>query len=107
MILNDIAEVLYAPAKAFKRIIENPKYLAAILVLILFFVLAVGYETAVFSKVNVEVTSPSVNQLSQYTNATYWQASPSVNVSNNYDDYYNYSIYVAASGLSPTDSQAY
>jgi hypothetical protein len=107
LILNDIGEVLYAPAKAFKRVIENPKYLAVFLVLILFFVLAVGYETVVFSKVNVEVTSPSVNQLPQYTNATYWQASPGVNVSNNYLDYYNYSIYVAGSALPPTDSRAY
>jgi hypothetical protein len=32
LILNDLAQVLYAPQKAFKKIVENPKYLGAILV---------------------------------------------------------------------------
>ena len=107
MILNDIAEVLYAPAKAFKRIIENPKYLSAFLVLILFFVVAIGYETATFSKVYVENTSPGVNEFAKYTNATYWQASENMVVSNNYSDYFNYSIYVSTFGLPASDSQAY
>jgi hypothetical protein len=107
LILNDIAEVLYAPAKAFKRILENPKYLGAFLVLLLFFVVAIGYETVTFSKVYVENTSPTVNEFAKYTNATYWQASENVAVSNNYSDYFNYSIYVSTFGLPATDSRAY
>ena len=36
LILDDIAQVVYAPVKAFKKIIENPKYLGAIIILLLF-----------------------------------------------------------------------
>ena len=62
MILTDIGEVLYAPVKAFKRIIENPKYLAAIIIMLLFIGVALAYEATEISKVNVENTSPSVDQ---------------------------------------------
>ena len=42
MILDDFAEVIYAPAKAFKKIIENPKYLGAIIILLLFIGIQIG-----------------------------------------------------------------
>ena len=60
MILNDLAEVIYAPAKAFKKIVENPKYIGAILVLILFVGLAMGFEFVQFSKIYTENTVPQV-----------------------------------------------
>ena len=58
MILEDIAQVVYAPAKTFKKVVENPKYLAALIVLILFIGLQFGYEYVQLSKTYVENTSP-------------------------------------------------
>ncbi len=52
-------QVIYAPAKAFKKIIENPKYLGALLVLILFVGLAMGFEFVQFSKIYTENTDAS------------------------------------------------
>jgi len=50
LILEDIAKIVYAPVKAFKQIVENPKYLGALIILLLFIGLQVGYEYAQFSK---------------------------------------------------------
>ncbi|MGD0450974.1 MAG: hypothetical protein ABSA79_07990 [Candidatus Bathyarchaeia archaeon] len=106
MILDDIARVIYAPATAFKKIIENPKYLGAIIILLLFIGLQMGYAYAQFSKTYTENTSPAIGQLSDYINATaamssepnstLWRASAGVTISNNFDDYFNYSVYVPA-----------
>ena len=66
MILNDLAEVIYAPAKAFKKIVENPKYIGAILVLILFVGLAMGFEFVQFSKIYTENTMPQVRPATRF-----------------------------------------
>ena len=106
MILEDIAKVIYAPVTAFKKIIENPKYLAAIIIILLFIGLQMGYAYSQFSKTYTENTSPAVGQLSAYTNATatfstepnstLWRAGAGVTISNNFADFYNYSVYVPA-----------
>ena len=106
MIIDDIAKVVYAPQKAFKQLIENPKYLGALLILLLFVGIQVGYEYAQFSKTYTEQTAPTVDQLSAYTNATLWNSSSNVALSNN-NDYFNYSVYVAALGTTATDPQGY
>lgn len=105
MFLNDIAQVLYAPRKAFKRIVANPKYLGIIVIFLLFLGLQLGYEYAQFSKVHIEVTSPSAVTLRDYNNATFpvtpgsttpnWQTSPNATLTNNFDDYYNNTVYFA------------
>ena len=107
MILNDIVEVIYAPAKAFKKIIANPKYLGAVIILLLFMAFSIGYEYAQFNQTYTENTSPTIDKLSQYTNATLWSANPGAAVNNNYVDYYNYSVYVASLGYAATDPHAY
>ena len=107
MIINDILQVIYAPKKAFKQIIDNPKYLGALIVLILFIGLEVGYEFSQFSKTYTEQTTPTIDQLGTFTNATAWRSSSNVALTNNFDDYVNYSIYVAGFGLPPTDPNAY
>lgn len=107
MIINDILKVIYAPHKVFKDIVTNPKYLGALIVLILFIGLEVGYEYSQFSKTYTEQTTPTIDQLGTFTNATAWRSSSNVALSNNFDDYLNYSIYVAGFGLSPTDPNAY
>ena len=107
MIINDILKVIYAPHKVFKDIVANPKYLGALIVLILFIGLEVGYEYSQFSKTYTEQTTPTIDQLGTFTNATAWRSSSNVALTNNFDDYVNYSIYVAGFGLPPTDPNAY
>jgi len=107
LIIDDIVKVVYAPQKAFKQLIENPKYLGTLLILLLFIGIQVGYEYAQFSKTYTEQTSPTVDQLSAYTNATLWRSGSGIALSNYYNDYFNYSVYVAALGTTPTDPQGY
>ena len=94
MILNDLAEVIYAPTKAFKKIVENPKYIGAILVLILFVGLAMGFEFVQFSKIYTENTIPAVGQQQDFINSTSWSSNG--HLSDNFADPFNYSIFVAA-----------
>jgi hypothetical protein len=84
--------------KAFKKIIENPKYLGAIIILLLFIGIQIGFEYVQFSKTYTENTSPTIAQLPTFINSTSWKSSSNVALSNNYDDFFNYSIYVAAIG---------
>ncbi len=116
MILNDLLKVIYAPHKVFKDIVANPKYLGAVLVLVLFIALSVGFEYSQFSKTYTEQTNPSIDQLGTFTNATFtgsdnitavWRSSPDVALTNNFNDFFNYSVYVAGFGLPTTDSNAY
>ncbi len=107
MIFNDIVEVLYAPKRAFKRIIENPKYLGALIILLLFIGVEIGFEYVQFSRTYSENTSPAINQLPMYSNATLWRTSSDVALSNNYNDFFNYSVYVAAFSVPPSDPQGY
>lgn len=94
MFLNDIAEVLYAPRKAFKRIVANPKYLGIVVILLLFMGLQLGYEYAQFSKVYIETTSPVAGAMQNNNNATNWQAGSNVALTNNFDNYYNDTVYI-------------
>jgi len=107
LIIDDILQVIYAPQKAFKSIVTNPKYLGALIVVLLFVGLEIGYEYSQFSKTYTEQTSPSIDQLGTFTNASNWAAAPNVALTNNFDDYINYSIYVAGFGFPPSDPNAY
>src|SRR5665648_1240985 len=98
LIIDDILKVIYAPQKAFKSIVANPKYLGALIVLILFICLQVGYEYSQFSKTYTEQTTPSIDQLATFTNATLtgsdnttpvWRSSSNVALTNN-NDFFNY-----------------
>jgi hypothetical protein len=95
LFLNDIIEVLYAPKKAFKRIVANPKYLGIVIILLLFMGLQLGYEYSQFSKVHIETTSPAAGAMQDYNNATNWQTSSNVALTNNLADYFNNTVYIA------------
>lgn len=95
MFLNDILQVIYAPKKAFKNIITNPKYLGVIVILVLFMGLQLGYEASQFSKVHIETTSPIAGVMQDYNNATNWRSGPNVILTNNFDDYFNNTVYLA------------
>jgi hypothetical protein len=107
LILDDILKVVYAPVNAFKKIIENPKYLGALIILLLFIGVQIGYEYVQFSKTYTENTSPTIDQLPTFINATLWSSTSNVALTNNFADPFNYSIYVAALGTTPTDPNGY
>jgi hypothetical protein len=115
LIIDDILQVIYAPQKAFKSIVTNPKYLGALIVVLLFVGLEIGYEYSQFSKTYTEQTTPNIDQLQTFNNATAmtgdnttaWRSTSNVLLTNNFDDPLNYSIYVAGFGLPPTDPNAY
>lgn len=98
MFADDILKVLYAPHKAFKKIIHEPKYLGPFIVLIIFVVAQIGSAYVVASKSYIEQTFPATGQGDAWTeNATLWQASPGVTVSNNTIDYMNSTYYGSTS----------
>lgn len=88
MIADDIIKVLYAPHKAFKKIIQEPKYLGPFVLLIIFLLAQVGSSYVIASKSFVEQTMPAGGQVDAWTNnAALWQANSGVAVSNNTVDY--------------------
>jgi hypothetical protein len=95
LIVQDILEVIYAPKKAFKSIIANPKYLGAILVLIIFMGVQVGFQYTQFSKTYAEDTS--LSHYPTFLNVTSgdWQGTSGVSFTNNYNDFFNYTIFTA------------
>lgn len=112
--LQDILQVITAPRKTFKQIVTNPKYLGALIILLLFIGVQIGYEYIQFSKTYTEQTYPVVffngpvliNELPTYTNASSWTAGSNVNLTNSNDNF-NYSIYLAGFGAAPTSSDGY
>ncbi|MCJ7559877.1 hypothetical protein MUO79_04575 [Candidatus Bathyarchaeota archaeon] len=98
MVINDILKVLYAPHKVFKEIIQNPRYLGAFILLIIFVVAQIGSSYVVASRSYVEQTMPMGDQGDVWTgNATLWQASSGVAITNNYADFINGTYYGSSS----------
>lgn len=94
MVVQEIVEVFYAPHKAFKRIVQNPKFLAALIVIIIYVAVQVGSSYVVSSKSYLEQTEPTGVQSDVWTeNPTLWQANSSpVTITANHDDYINSSV---------------
>jgi len=91
---DHLLTVLYAPHKAFKKVIQEPKYLGPLIVLIIFVVAQLGSAYVVASKSYVEQTMPAGGQGDIWTqNAALWQASSGVTVANNTLDYVNSTYY--------------
>jgi len=98
--VNDILRVLYAPHKVFKEIIQNPKYLGALIVLVLFVAAQTGLYYIGSSKSYSEQTMPVGDQGDLWTeNATLWQASSGVIITNNYADFVNATSYYGDSSI--------
>jgi len=87
-----IFKVIYAPHKAFKEIIQNPRYIGPILIM-LFFVLAnVGFSYALLSKTFLDQTMPKASDLDKWTEDTaFWTSN--ANISLNTQDYINGTYY--------------
>ena len=92
--LKDIFKVIYAPRKAFNEIIQNPKYIGPILIMVLFTVANLGFIYTIISKTYTEQTLPTAEQLDIWTeNATLWTATPNVIIIENFVDYINGTYY--------------
>ncbi|MCW4047809.1 MAG: hypothetical protein NWE99_09690 [Candidatus Bathyarchaeota archaeon] len=90
MVVGNILKVIYAPQKAFKNILQNPQYLGAFILLIIFVALQVSYTYVAGSNQYLEITNPSASQGDFWAqNAGLWQANPGVMISNNTVDYIN------------------
>jgi hypothetical protein len=91
---NDILQVLYAPHKVFKKIVQKPGYLGPFLLLIIFVLAQVGGSYIVDSRSYLETTAPQTAPLSAQGDlwteaASFWHANEGVTVSNNTVDYIN------------------
>ncbi|MCW4024011.1 MAG: hypothetical protein NWF01_03135 [Candidatus Bathyarchaeota archaeon] len=108
MIAQDILQVIYAPHKAFKKILEKPGYLAALIVLIIFVIGQVATNTvysqrAYFEDVVPNVSADTYNPWTSYT--SYWQGSSGLNVSLNTADYIGIDTVTAQPYLNTTSIQ--
>lgn len=116
MVAFNILKVVYAPHKAFKEIIQKPKYYGPILIMILSILVSVGTEYARESKLYVQKTEPSSLDVKNpdpwINNVTLW--SSNANVFNNTKDYVFYQsiqfqisnatrITMALSSIGPVD----
>ena len=95
MVIKDILGVIYAPHKAFKKIADNPKYLAVAIIILLFMSLQAVYYYSYYSKINYEQTLPPAGQLNSFTttNATQWVTTHGVTVAKNSQDFINQTFY--------------
>jgi hypothetical protein len=89
-----IFKVIYSPFKAFKEIIQKPKYLGPILIMILFIAANVAFFYTIISKSYVEQTLPTAEQQDIWTqNYTLWTWTAGANAAEDYNDYINGSYY--------------
>jgi hypothetical protein len=89
-VFNDILKVVYAPHKAFKQIVQDPKYLGVLVLLVIFVIVQVGSSYVIASKSYLEQTLPTGVEGDVWTeNAASWQANSGVTISNNTVDYIN------------------
>jgi hypothetical protein len=80
---TDILKVIYAPHKAFKGIIQNPKYFGPTLIVILFIAASMGSTYAAISKTYIEKTLPDGKLLDEWTeNSTLWTSNAGITESN-------------------------
>lgn len=89
MFAYGIFKIIYSPFKVFKEIIQNPKYIGPILIMVLFVLASIGSEYARASKLYVQQTLP--NTLDPYNpdpwteNCTMWISNAEITC--NTDDY--------------------
>ena len=83
MTLRQILKTLYAPHKAFNEIIQNPKYLGPLLIMIMLVVANVAFTYAATSKTYVELSMPTGEKLDEWTeNTTLWTSNAAISQSN-------------------------
>ena len=100
LLATDILKALYAPQKVFKKIVQEPKYLAAAIVFILFVAAQVGYYYSYYSHTYYEQSTPSLTQIGLWTtNTTMWQGSSGITITNSSDHIESYGSYYGDTSL--------
>jgi hypothetical protein len=90
LVIREIAQVFYAPHRVFKEIFRSPKFIGPLLILIIFIAAQTGAYYVRASNIYSEITLPTGQQADEWTeNAVLWQASPSVVISSNHEDFIN------------------
>jgi len=96
LVVKDVLRVLYAPHKAFKDLIQNPKYWGPFILLLIFVLAQVSSSYVAGSRLNIEQTMPVGVEADVWTeSATLWQANPDVVISDNKVDFINGSQAIA------------
>jgi hypothetical protein len=94
LVAQELLEVFYAPHRAFKKIVQNPKFLGPLLIVVIFVAVQVSSAYVVASRSYLEQTLPTGEQGDTWTeNAVLWQASSGVTIANNHVDYINGSAF--------------
>jgi hypothetical protein len=94
MVAKDILRVFYEPHRVFKDIIQNPKYLGAIIVLMLVVVAQTAFYYSYYSMTFSEQTFPAGEKFGTWThNAALWNTSSGAEISYNYGDLLNNTFY--------------
>ena len=60
-----------------------------------------------FQKPTLRTRRPPLTSYQRFSTATSWNSTSNVTLTNNYNDLFNYSVYVAALGTAPTDPTGY
>lgn len=93
MVVQEILEVFYAPHRAFRKIVQNPKFLGPLLILVIYVLVQVGSSYVVAQRSYLEQTLPTAQEGDIWTeNASLWQATPGVVIADNHFDYINSSV---------------
>ncbi len=83
--VKEALKVIYAPQKAFKAIVQNPKFSGPILIAILAILVGIGSQYAAYSRINIQESLPSLaNQTTSSpwtSNATLWISDANVSES--------------------------
>jgi hypothetical protein len=77
---KQILKTLYAPHKAFREIIQNPKYLGPLLIMVMLVIANVAFTYAATTKTIVEHSIPTGEKLDEWTeNSTLWTSNATSN----------------------------
>jgi len=104
MYAKEILRVIYAPQKAFKEIIQNPRYIGPLLIMLLFMITSIGLGYALLSKMYVDQITPQGSTFDEWTEDTsFWTSN--ANITLNTQDYISGTYdgsYYATYGIYPT-----
>jgi len=74
-----IFKVIYAPHKAFKEIIQKPRYIGPLLIMLLFVLANIGFGYSLLSKTYYDQTQPRFSDFDRWTNETnFWTSNASI-----------------------------
>jgi hypothetical protein len=84
-----IFKLIYAPHKAFKEIIQKPRYLGPLIIMVIFVIANSGFYYVWFSKNYNDQTVPDRSEFDKWTeNSAFWSSNAPI-IKNNTDNYVN------------------